>query len=280
MNNINKIAIGSKLNLPAMPEVVLYLMNSFGRDDVSLSDVSDLLSKDPALSIKTMRMANSPFYGLSRQISSIPEALHLLGLKTVRTLVTSVGLMNQFQPSSCTGFDFHAFWRHSVGTALFSQALAKKSHMDMEFGFLAGLLHDIGEIAMASSYPQAYADTLAYQKANDVLLSEAERITLHTDHAVVGAEIIEQWRFSPVFVEVVAHHHTAQLHHGPGFVGIVHLADAFACALGLSGSDVVDVVPPVAPEIWKAMGPDKQTCISIFNEVEVQFMGICEAIQI
>lgn len=265
--------------LPSLPAVVMELIASLGKDSLSSEEIALKLSRDPALSAKTLRMANSAFYGMTRQIGSIPEALTILGMRTVRTVVVAAGVTGSFKEPLVPGFVFAGFWRHAVGAALCGQALARELKMDSDIGFAAGLLHDIGRIALACSYTEAYTEVLAHQRENDLLLVDAERSLMGIDHAVAGARIAEHWRFSPVVVEAIEFHHTPAMQHGPGLVGLTHLADAFSHALGFSG-ETDETVPPTPSDIWAAMFPGEEACMRTFGQVQDQFEDVCHALQV
>jgi putative nucleotidyltransferase with HDIG domain len=266
-------------DLPPLAAVVTELIASMGSDTLSSEELAAKLSMDPALSAKTLRMANSSFYGLSRQIESVHDAVTVLGLRTVRTLVVASGITGNFKVPATPHFDFRRFWRHAVGTALCGQTLARELSMDSDIGFTVGLLHDIGQVALACCFPDEYAHALAYQQEHDVLLVDAERTVLGTDHAAIGGQISELWRFSPAIVEAIAYHHAPAMHHGPGLVGLTHMADSFSHALGLSGQQN-EAVPITSPEIWQAMSPGQEACMSLFAKVECQFDGVCQALQV
>lgn len=266
-------------DLPALPAAVQDIILTLGREDIGATEVADHLSHDPALSAKTLRLANSSFYGMSRQVGSIPDAITILGLRTVRTMVLAAGMTERFQVASEAGFDLRAFWRHAVGAALVGQGLARELHMDTDIGFTVGLLHDIGRVALACMFPEEYAHVLMHQRTLDLLPIDAEHATLGTDHAAMGGLLAEHWHFSPVVVEAITHHHAPALHHGPGLVGLAHLADAFSHALGLSGQDD-EMVPPTPPEVWGAMAPGAQASMRLFTQVEHEFDDICQALHV
>lgn len=266
-------------DLPPLPAILIELIGSLGGDGVSSEAVANKLSQDLGLSAKTLRMANSSFFGMTRQIGSISDALAVLGLRTVRTLVLTAGLMDAFKQTEGIGFDFKVFWRHAVGAGLCGRLLARDLGMDSDVGFTVGLLHDIGTLALACLFPNEYERTLVWRRQNDLLLIDAETAVLGTDHAQVGAVLLERWHFSPVLVEAIAHHHAPAMHHGPGLVGLAHLSDAFSHALALSGQDD-EVVPPTPTEIWNAMAPSSDRCMALFAEVESEFDGVCQALQV
>lgn len=266
-------------DLPPLPEVVNELIRSMNDDGASGDYLAEKLADDPALSAKALRLANSSFYGLSRQILSIPEALKVLGRRTVGLIVLAAAATDALKVRDDIGFNAKAFWRHALGTALSGQALARCLHMNPDVGFTVGLLHDIGQIALACIVPDRYAEVSQYQRSKDCLIIVAERAVLGTDHAIIGGRLAEYWLFAPSIVEAITHHHTPSIHHGPGLVGLTHLADALSHALGLSG-DEHEAVPPTPPDIWAAMAPDNDTCMKLFADIEDQFDDVCAALHV
>jgi len=266
-------------DLPPLPAVVQELMASLGSEDLSADTIAVKLSRDPGLSAKTLRMANSSFYGMSRQVGSVQEALAILGLRTVRTLVMSAGVRATFEVPSSAGFDMEHFWRHAIGTALCAQALAQEARTDGDIAFTVGLLHDIGRISLACAFPDDYAHVIAHQREHDSAPIDAEQAMLGFDHAMAGGLLAEKWQFSALIAEAITCHHAPAMHHGPGLVGLVHMADAFSHALGLSG-DINEAVPATPPDIWQAMAPNAETCMRMFAQIEAQFEGVCQALQV
>lgn len=265
--------------LPPLPEVVNELIRVMHDDGLSSEHLAEKLARDPALSAKALRLANSSFYGLSRQIMSIPEALTVLGRRTVSLIVVAASATDSFKVRSDIGFEFKAFWRHALGAALSGQALARCLHMNPDVGFTVGLLHDIGQVALASIVPDRYALVVAHQRQHDCLIIDAERAVLCTDHTLIGSMLAEHWQFAPAIIEAIAHHHAPAMQHGPGLVGLAHMADAISHALGLSG-DAIEAVPPTPPDIWAALNPGNDACLQLFADVNEQFRGVCAALQI
>lgn len=263
--------------LPALPEIVTELVRLMNDDGVSGDYLADRLAKDPGLSAKALRLANSSFYGLSRQIQTIPEALQMLGRRTVGLLVLAAAASNTITVRPRLGFDPRVFWRHALGAALAGQALARTQHLNPDLGFTVGLLHDIGQLALACIVPERLAAVAEYKQSHDCLNIEAEQAVLGTDHTVVGALLAERWQFSQLVVEAIAHHHAPEMRHGAGLVGVAHLADAISHALGLSG-EPDEAVPPTPPAVWAAIAPGNEACLQLFADVERQFDGVCTAL--
>jgi putative nucleotidyltransferase with HDIG domain len=268
-------------DLPPLPSVVLELVESLGHEELSATQYAAKISRDQALAAKTLRLANSSFYGRGRQVHSVAEAIAVLGLRTVRGVVTAAGMAGSFRRHP--GFDHDAFWRHSIGSALCAQALAVELRRDDgDLAFTVGLLHDIGRLALASAFAPAYAEVEQWRRDHDSPDSEAERAVLGLDHAEVGALIARQWNFAPAIADAIGQHHapaavgttaTAEL----TLTGIAHVADAIAHALGLAGNPD-EAVPALVLPVWAACHLDDAACMRLFARTEAQFETVCEAL--
>lgn len=263
-------------DLPALPSVVLELVESLGHDELSASQYAAKISRDQALAAKILRLANSSFYGRGRQVRSVAEAITILGLRTVRGAVTAAGLAGSF--SRNPGFDQITFWRHSLGSALCAQALAGELRRDdADAAFTVGLLHDIGRLALAHAFAPAYAEAEQWRHAQDCPMGDAELAVLGIDHAEVGGLIARQWNFAPAIVDAICQHHLPPVTAELTLTGIAHVADAFAHALGLAG-DADEAVPALVLPVWSACGLDDAACMRVFAHAEAQFETVCEAL--
>jgi putative nucleotidyltransferase with HDIG domain len=264
--------------LPPLPSVVLDLIASLGQEGLNAAQLAAKISRDQALTAKTLRLANSSFYGRGRQVHSVAEAITVLGLRTVRAVVMAAGLAGSF--SRQPGFDQDAFWRHSFGSALCAQALADELRRDDgDLAFTVGLLHDIGMLALASLFAPAYAEVGQWQRDHDCTGRDAERAVLGIDHAEVGRLIAQQWNFAPAIVDAIRQHHAPGCTGGQvTLTGIAHVADAIAHALGLAG-DADEAVPALALPVWAACRLYDAACMRLFARTEAQFEAVCEALQ-
>lgn len=263
-------------DLPPLPSLVLELVESLGQEGLSAEQFATKISQDQALAAKTLRLANSSFYGRGRRVGSVAEAIGVLGLRTVRGVVTAAGLAGSFgHPAD---FDHGAFWRHSLASALSAQALASElGRDDADLAFTVGLLHDIGRLALASAFAPAYAEVERWRHEQDCPADDAERAVLGIDHAEVGGLIAGHWNFSPAMVDAIREHHAPPAAAGLTLTGIAHVADAIAHALGLAG-DADEAVPSLVLPVWAACGLDDAACQRVFAHTEAQFEAICEAL--
>ncbi len=263
-------------DLPPLPSVVLELVESLGHEELSAAQYAAKISRDQALAAKTLRLANSSFYGRGRQVRSVAEAIGVLGLRTVRGVVTAVGMAGSFRRHP--DFDHDAFWRHSIASALCAQALAGELQRDdADLAFTVGLLHDIGRLALASAFAPAYAEAERWRRDKDCPASEAERAVLGIDHAEVGGLIARQWNFAPGIVDAIREHHAPPADAELTLMGIAHVADAIAHALGLAG-DADEAVPTLVLPVWAACRLDDAACMRLFAHTEAQFETVCEAL--
>lgn len=263
--------------LPPLPQALAALCRSLGDDTAGADRLARDIALDPALAARTLRLANSSMYGLSRQVGSLGDAVAVLGVRTLRTMATVAGIVANFTPGQCAGFDFVAFWRHSVATALAARAVAQLRALDDTAAFTLGLLHDIGRLALATYFPVPMARALAHQFATDTPSLDAERAVLGIDHAVVGALLAEHWRFVPDWVVVIGAHHEPPESAHATLADVVHVADRLAHALDLSGVER-DAVPALSMPAWARLGLDQRDCRAVLDRVESEHASVCAAL--
>lgn len=240
--------------LPSLPLAVQEIIRSFDNDQLDAATLANKISQDTPLAAKTLKLANSPFYGLSGDINSIQEAVMVLGFGTVRTLAVSAGIIGRFQLPADSGFDAPAFWQHNLNTAVFSRALAKLLKRDSEIAFAAGLLHDIGKLVIAFCRPAEFAEILAHQQQTGCASLEAERAVLGMDHAEIGAETAKKWHFPIQIQTAIRHHHAPDIEPTAWLTDVIHIADAGALCLEEGACTEQDFMARVSPGSWRRPG--------------------------
>jgi putative nucleotidyltransferase with HDIG domain len=195
-------------SLPALPAVVTDLLASFDNEDVDVGALARQIARDQALAARLLRVANSSFYGLQTRISSINEAVVVLGFRAVRSMVIAVGVGGVFRAEQCPGFGVQAHIRHGVGVGLAARALALATRRNPEIAFTGGILHDIGKLVLASCFSPQYQQALTYRERHDCPVVVAERDVLGLDHAIVGGLLADAWRFPPALRSALAEHHS------------------------------------------------------------------------
>lgn len=263
--------------LPSLPAVILELIQSLSDDSVDSHLLAKKIASDQALVAKMLRVANSSFYGLQCKVASIQDVIVVLGLRSVRTLAMAAAVTGSFanRHPVVAGFDFNAFWRHSMATALCARALAKRLKASEDNAFTAGLLHDIGRLVLASCFPAHLSAVLAYSAKHDCLLQQAEREVIGIDHAMIGEALAKHWHFPLEIQEAVARHHALKETAHMPMTGITHIANVIAHALEFAEGHAY-LVPPLSDAVWQSLRLDEADFQAIFSEVETQFSGACE----
>lgn len=264
-------------DLPSLPVVVMELLNSIDQEDIDISVLAKKVSYDQALTAKTLRLANSSQYGLQVKATTIQQAITYLGFQTTRSLIMSAAITGCFPEGRCAGFDDKEFWRHSVATAACAKVLARQIRFNQDYAFTAGLLHNIGRLVLVSSFPEHYAQVIAWRAEHDSTVLEAERTVLGVDHVQAGAALAERWNFSDTMRVAIGNYPTPEA-PGAGFLAsLIHVANAIVCALDLAQAGD-DMVPHVSLVAWNALGLSEETYLQLFRETELRYDEITAAL--
>lgn len=190
-------------------------------------DLATVISADQALTAKILRLSNSPYYGYARRISTVREAVILLGMRTVRSVAVSSAIIDAFKLPEFVGeFSTDLFWAHSVTVGLVAELVAKETKACRpEDAFTAGVLHDVGKLATMVADPETFAELIEIVSRDGVHFRDAELAVFGLTHAEIGAELVEGWRFPEALVAAIRDHHPA----GP-LVRLSSLTDVVAAA--------------------------------------------------
>jgi len=185
--------------LPVLPKVVQELMQSLGRADVASFEIAAQLDSDPVLCAKLLRLANSAYFGASRNVANTRDAVQMLGFVMVRNLVMGLGLTVTFP--SVAGMDMPAFWRYSLQSACVSRWLAREHALDEDLAFTIGLLHGLGHLVMHACPDAQIRELDARVAPLSLARAQAERAALGYQHGEVSAELASHWRFPLAIVD-------------------------------------------------------------------------------
>jgi putative nucleotidyltransferase with HDIG domain len=195
--------------LPPFPAVALQLMSLLDDTDAPIKKIVSLLRIDPALSAEILRVANSALYGLSRRIDNISHAVVVLGTEVVKRLALTVAL-GRFSRSFMRVHGLRVCWDHSVACALLAEELAQAMNQPKDRAYTAGLLHDIGRLALLTCYPVEYNNLFVVARENDFDELECEWELFDVDHCAAGAWLARHWNLPDDFVEAISEHHRTE----------------------------------------------------------------------
>jgi len=178
-------------------------------DDVSIRKVADLVEKDSSITATVLRLANSSYYGLSKKVTTIHVAITVLGLNTIRNIITTVSLCSLFRKAKTDIFDIRDLWWHSLGSAVCAKSLVGKAPVETgEMAFVCALIHDIGKVLIYQSLSGDMERIIARVKERkDESLIDIETEILGFSHARIGSELARRWRFPDMYVDVIRFHH-------------------------------------------------------------------------
>ena len=204
-NDLNQL-IETLGDLPSSPAIVSAVIGMATDLDTDLSDLGRVLSADEGLAAKVLRLSNSSFYGRSKQIGTVEEAIRTLGYYTLRSLVVASSSHTMFKQKDSTRF-LPVLWDHSLATAVASRHLGRQlKHPTTEEAFIAGLLHDVGKLVLTQKVPGAFQKVqMAVTSDGDWCKHEKEQFGF--THVDVGVAMLEQWNIPRELVEAIALHH-------------------------------------------------------------------------
>lgn len=232
--------------LPELPQVALRLSQLLENPNVSAEQLSEVVRVDPSLTTQILKLCNSAAYGFSRRISTVKEAIAILGFKVLKSMVyTIIAKITMDKPVKGYGLQEGALWMNSLTCAVFAKHIATRERfVDPELAFTAGLLRDIGKIILGDYVGASYIDIEQLAVTEGIDFGAAEEKVVGMSHTELGARIAEKWNLPPQLIQVIRYHHKP--FSIPGnidanlfkLITIVHLADIFTMMIGRGlGSD-------------------------------------------
>lgn len=221
--------------LPTIPAAALAVMREADSATGTARTISQHLASDQALSARVLRLANSAYYGLPKQVTDLSEAVVLLGMRSVRNLAVVAATYPWMQkPLSGYALEPKALWSHSFAVAVGSQLIARRTNAcDPDLAFTAGLLHNIGKVAMSVWLDRKLAAVLGLAQRDRLAFDEVERKLLGFDHAEVGAYLAETWNLPSSLIDPIRYHHNPSANSEPSpVVDAVHVADFLTMSMG------------------------------------------------
>ena len=237
----------------SLPDVYLRLREVMESENASMADAAEVISLDPALAARVLRMANSAFYGFRSQVETISRAANILGMQKIHDLVLAASVSKAFDGISNELMDMDTFWYRSVHAGFLAQALAEGAGMrNTESLFVRGLLHDIGHLVLFSRYPQECRQAIAQaEEGLDARLYEEQQL-IGVDAMQFAAELAGVWQLPKSFVESFRHLMRPEDVAGglAREVAVLHIAVQFSYAVD-SDLLIEDVVQRVRASVWR-----------------------------
>jgi putative nucleotidyltransferase with HDIG domain len=256
-------------SLPTLPGLISKLGALTEDNKVSALEIARLVSMDQVLSAKVLRLVNSAFYGFSRRVSTVSNALILLGVNVVKSLAISSSIF-EIMEKNVVGL-----WEHSMGVAVAANIISRELKLpEPEETSTAALLHDIGKVIVKINLEEDYSLLTFRIKEKELTMVEAERELFDTDHAEIGEWIAQTWLLPEKLIEPIACHHNVEKSAVQRTkTAVVHIADILikASAFGYSGDDIV---PQIQPAAWNKLGITEPVLEEIIEKVEDKLVEV------
>lgn len=255
--------------LPAMPSSISEVISACDDLDMTVGQLSQVILRDQNLTANILKLANSAFYGHARRVTTVTEAVVLLGFSAIKSLAIS-SHTSRLLSGALPGYGLQEgeLWRHSIAVAFTARRLAVEVHLaPVEEAFVAGLLHDLGKTILSGHMENAYDEVTRIATERRMPFHEVERELLGFDHAELGAQVAAAWFFPAELEEAIRHHH--QPHEAtlkPRLAHCVHLADAACMMLGVGlGADGMPYA--VDPESLTVLGLGPERLTGLMEDV-------------
>jgi putative nucleotidyltransferase with HDIG domain len=198
-------------DLPAIPEVVAEVLHATDDPMVDMSDVTEIIERDPAMTAKILRISNSPYYGMKQYVGTLKLALVILGVREVRNIVLGVSVFDTLKDGKHNKLIPESFWTHSFLVGGLSKQLAQTMRLGMHGeAFICGLLHDIGKLVLLRQMTTPYAKLLEASEGRSESLCDAEMSQYGFTHADAAAALAEKWNFPKTLADAIHLHHPAR----------------------------------------------------------------------
>jgi putative nucleotidyltransferase with HDIG domain len=273
MNTITRLTAqevaAAVADLPAMPSSITQVISACDDHDMTVGQLSQVILGDQSLTANILKLANSAFYGHARRVTTVTEAVVLLGFSAIKSLAIS-SHTSRLLSGALPGYGLQAgeLWRHSISVAFTARRLAVEVQLaPVEEAFVAGLLHDIGKSILSAHLEHAFDEVTRVAQERRLPFHEVERELLGFDHAELGAHVAAAWSFPAELEEAIRHHHSpAEATLKPRLAHCIHLADAACMMLGVGlGTD--GMMYGIDPASMAALGVSPDRLVQLMEDV-------------
>jgi len=257
-------------SMPSLSITVAKIIEVTKNPRVTAKDLNKVISLDPVLVGRVLKLVNSAYYGLSNKVTSLVNAIIMLGINTIKNLALSTAVLgNMRKNSSFKSLNIDGFWRHSIGVGVASRLIAKKIGIPVnqtEEFFIAGLLHDIGKIPLNEVFEEHYLKAIRLSDFKKQPLLDMEREIIGITHTEVGKMISDKWRLSPETLECILHHHN----HSEYKIGTtVYIANIY-CNLNQIGFSGDRYSKKIEGYILSSIGLSEEYLDNIFDTISAE----------
>ncbi len=275
--NINDL-IKDNDSLATLPEVYYKLNKAILDPDCTFDDIGDIISLDPSITTRLLRIVNSAYFGFSNRVETVTHALAVIGTDQLSQLILATEVMSRFKGIPEEIYNIESFWRHSLVCGLAARSLAGFcNEANIERYFVAGLLHDVGRLVMFSKVPKEMREVMQRSRELGSPLFKEEKKFFGFDHAEVGRLLIKSWLLPERLEESIGYHHAPEdAINYPIEAAVTCLANGIAHSVQLGDSAEVIVVP-LNQRCWETLGlPESLYLHLVKDKIAAQYEDVTQ----
>ncbi len=265
-------------DLQSLPSVALQINNEVKKESLTSKTLAAIISNDPPLAAKILKLANSSFYGLARQVDTLDRAVTVLGLNTIKNVALTLSVCSIFKKNAANpSIDIEGLWRHSIASGAAATILINNSRpTEKEKAFLGGIIHDIGAITLIMAFPEE--SRLVFKKIQEAGMSQtaAEQEVLGFSHQEAGAFFAEKWHFPQEIIDAIKFHHADYTQDdlkkisNKKLVFSVYAANNIVKVMGL-GKSIDSEVGTIPKFIWKELNISEEVIPSLRAAIKDEY---------
>ena len=265
------------VNVASLPSIYLKIENAVNNEKTSSQDIANIVSEDTALAGKVLRLSNSAMFNFPSKISTITQAVTIIGTRQLKDLVLACSVIDVFKDMPSDMVSMEKFWRHSIACAVSARVLSQlRRDSNAESAFVAGLLHDIGRLVLFKELGALTRTCIERADRLHVHLDNMEREVFGFDHAMLGGLLLKEWKLPPQLVEATQYHHMpSRSMTYPVETSYVHIANLIVSMLQL-GNSGDKRIPRLDHGAWASLGFNVDIVDGVVDEVHSQYNSAVE----
>jgi len=253
-NEALKEKVQNIIQLPALPTIAVEVASLIDNPNTSVSKLTQVISADQVLTAKVLKIANSPFYGFQRRISTLDFAIMVLGFDSLKEILISISLISSFKKKQDKYFDSKEFWQHSLASGIAARTLARQlGYRISGESFVAGLLHDIGILVTHQYFHDDYKRIVGSATEGKSTFEDMEQAVLLATHGEIGAWLAERWNLPEQLIEAIKYHHKPEMaERNPQLTALIHFVDYLCHKLDI-GALSYENIKSFNPDVLKTL---------------------------
>jgi len=260
--------------VPALPQIVITLLELLQDPETSASQIEELIHKEPGLAAQVLKLVNSAFYAMPTPIGDIKRAVTILGFREIKNIVVANSISKAFKGLKFSkSFNMTTFWRHSLVNACVTRFMAENSKKKVEGdAFTLGLLHDIGKLILAAYAPETMEEIIKIAAEKEISFYDAEALHMSTNHTEIGAWLSEKWKMPPSLTDSIRNHHNPEHFEKNVLTASAHFGNYIASVKKMRCDGSIERMP-LNNTVWNILGLQRDALRNVLESVNKEIQA-------